>query len=99
MSLPNPTPTNGSMETPPPNNRTRDWNIWVGVLTFLMVSGFMTTMVMLFKISVPDGNKDTLFFMAGQLSVFTGMCIGYWVQSTAQSKAKTDMIANRKQGS
>lgn len=98
MSLPNPTPTNGSMETLPPNNRTRDWNIWVGVLTFLLVDSFMGTMIMLFHYTVPVENKDTLFFMAGQLSVFTGMCIGYWVQSTAQSKAKTDMIANGKQG-
>jgi uncharacterized membrane protein len=67
---------------------------WIpALLAVILLSGFMTVIFALFKIIVPDGNKDTLYFMAGQLSVFTGMAIAYFYQTTQQSAHKTDIIA------
>ncbi len=74
-------------------NRTKNWNIMVGALTFLLVGGFLFSIWWLIHYPVPIENKDTVFFMVGQLSVFTGIAVGYWMQSTAQSKEKTAMLA------
>jgi uncharacterized membrane protein len=67
---------------------------WIpAFLAVILLSGFMTVIFALFKFIVPDGNKDTLYFMAGQLSVFTGMAIAYFYQTTQQSAHKTDIIS------
>lgn len=63
------------------------------LLTAGLVSGFLAVIFALFHYAVPERNQDTLYFMAGQLSVFTGMGVGYWLQTTFSSDAKTDLIA------
>lgn len=75
--------------------RTRNWNLMVGALTFLLIGGFLVTIWWLVHYPVPIENKDTIFFMCGQLSVFAGIAVGYWMQSTNQSKQKTDIIASQ----
>lgn len=74
-----------------PGKKRLDW--MPALLTAGLVSGFLAVIFALFRYTVPDGNKDTLYFMAGQLSVFTGMGVGYWLQSTFSSSSKTDIIA------
>ena len=105
MLPPSQTPISDSIKSSPMSNaipqaildRTKNWNIMVGSLTLLLVGSFVTVLWWLVHYPVPIENKDTVFFMAGQLSVFTGIAVGYWMQSTAQSKAKTELLANGKQ--
>lgn len=63
------------------------------LLTAFLVSGFMSVIAALFLWHVPDGNKEILVYMAGQLSGFTGAAIALWTNTTYESSEKTKLIA------
>lgn len=66
---------------------------FLAFLTASLISGFMAVLVSLFFWSVPEGNRETLVYMAGQLSGFTSAAIAYWYNTTHQSAVKTDLLA------
>lgn len=63
------------------------------LLTWVIVCGFTTVMIMLFRQDVPTANRDILVYMVGQLSGFTGAAIAFWLGTTRESAKKTELIA------
>ena len=78
-------------DKPKPNKGGMNW--FLAILTWFLVSGFMSVIVALFLQHVPDGNKEILIYMAGQLSGFTGSAVALWTNTTYQSAVKTEMIS------
>ena len=68
-------------------------NLFLIILTMLLISGFMAVLVSLFFWDVPAGNRETLVYMAGQLSGFTSAAIAYWYNTTHGSARKTEILA------
>jgi len=68
-------------------------NLFLTILTMLLISGFMAVLVSLFFWDVPAGNRETLVYMAGQLSGFTSAAIAYWYNTTHGSARKTEILA------
>lgn len=68
-------------------------NLFLTLLTMLLISGFMAVLVSLFFWDVPAGNRETLVYMAGQLSGFTSAAIAYWYNTTHGSARKTEILA------
>lgn len=68
-------------------------SLFLSALTVFLISGFMAVLVSLFLWHVPDGNRETLVYMAGQLSGFTGAAIAYWYNTTHGSARKTEILA------
>jgi hypothetical protein len=67
---------------------------WVpAVLTCVLLAAFNAALAALFLWAVPDGNRDIVVYMIGQLSGFTAAAIAYWLGTTRNSQTKTDMIA------
>ncbi len=71
--------------------RNLDW--FLVILTYTMVSGFMSVMAALFIWHVPEGNKDILVYMVGQLSGFAGATVAIWTSTTHESSKKSDVIS------
>lgn len=67
--------------------------MFLAALTAGLISGFMAVLVSLFFWNVPEGNRETLVYMAGQLSGFTSAAIAYWYNTTHTSDKKTDLLA------
>ena len=76
---------------PPRQRRSMTW--FLTLLTGGLVSGFMSMIAALFLWHVPEGNKEILVYMAGQLSGFTGAAIALWTNTTHESAEKTKLIA------
>lgn len=72
-------------------SRNMDW--FLAILTVVLISGFMVLIAALFLRSVPDGNKEILVYMAGQLSGFASAAIALWTNTTHSSSVKTDVIS------
>lgn len=68
-------------------------DLFIAALTGYLASSFITIMVVLFFKAIPEGNKEILVYMAGQLSGFTGAAIGLWTNTTYHSNEKTKMLA------
>lgn len=68
-------------------------DIFIAVLTWFLVSSFMSIMVALFFKAIPEGNKEILVYMAGQLSGFTAAAVGLWTNTTYHSNEKTKLLA------
>lgn len=62
-------------------------------LTWLIIAGFTTVMVLLFLKDVPSANRDIIVYMVGQLSGFTGAVVAFWFGTTRESAKKTELIA------
>lgn len=73
------------------NRRNLDW--FLVILTYTMVSGFMSVMAALFLWHVPEGNKDILVYMVGQLSGFASATVAIWTSTTHESSKKSDVIS------
>lgn len=67
--------------------------MFLSTLTIVLVSGFMAAFTALFLWDVPPGNRETLVYMAGQLSGFTSAAIAYWYNTTHGSARKTEILA------
>lgn len=67
--------------------------IFLSALTILLISGFMAVLVSLFFWNVPEGNRETLVYMAGQLSGYASAAVAYWYNTTHSSARKTEIIA------
>jgi hypothetical protein len=67
--------------------------IFLSALTIVLISGFMAVLVSLFLWHVPEGNRETLVYMAGQLSGFTSAAIAYWYNTTHGSARKTELLS------
>jgi hypothetical protein len=68
-------------------------NWFLAILTWFLVSGFMSVIVALFLRHVPEGNREILVYMVGQLSGFASAAVAYWMNTTHQSAVKTEMIS------
>ena len=77
------------METKPK----KKMDLFLAFLTSFLVVGFMGIIAALCVWPVPDGNRETLVYMAGQLSGFTAASVGFWYHTTFQSGQKTDLLA------
>ena len=64
------------------------------LISALVVAAFGITVFLVFRESIPEGNRDMAFYIVGQISTFAGLVVGYWVGSNAQSFQKTAMLAN-----
>lgn len=68
-------------------------NKFLGFLTFYLVSAFLGAFVVMFLKEVPTANRETVVYMVGQLSGFTGATIAFWFSSTIGSARKTELLA------
>lgn len=67
---------------------------WVpAILTCVLLGAFNFALAALFMLAVPDGNRDIVVYMIGQLSGFAAAAVAYWLGTTRNSQTKTDMIA------
>ena len=78
-------------DKPKPNKGGMNW--FLALLTWFLTSAFTSVIAALFVWHVPDGNKEILIYMVGQLSGFTGAAIALWTNTTYQSAVKTEMIS------
>ena len=67
--------------------------LFIGILTMILISGFMAVMASLFFHEIPPGNRETFVYMAGQLSGFAGASIVYFYGTTHGSARKTEILA------
>lgn len=68
--------------------------LWfIGALTVSMTVSFMVSIVLLYFFKIPDGNKETLVYMLGQLSGMANACVVFWVGTTHGSGEKTELLA------
>jgi hypothetical protein len=65
-------------------------------ITFLVLAAFNTALFALFKVAVPEGNRDIVVYMIGQLSGFAAAAVAYWLGTTRNSQNKTDLLAKAK---
>ncbi len=63
------------------------------VLTFAMLGSFVGTLGALFVFGVPDGNRDIVVYMIGQLSGGLTSGLAFWLGTTRQSELKTTLLA------
>jgi hypothetical protein len=63
------------------------------VLTIIVGLAFMITLGVLFFVEIPDGNRDLIVYMCGQLAAAFAACLAFWVGTTRQSEDKTHMLA------
>ena len=67
---------------------------WVpAILTCVLLAAFNAALAALFLLAVPEGNRDIVVYMIGQLSGFAAAAVAYWLGTTRNSQTKTDMIA------
>lgn len=67
---------------------------WVpAILTCVLLAAFNAALAALFLMAVPDGNRDIVVYMIGQLSGFAAAAVAYWLGTTRNSQNKTDLLA------
>lgn len=67
---------------------------WVpAILTGVLLVAFNAALAALFILAVPEGNRDIVVYMIGQLSGFAAAAVAYWLGTTRNSQNKTDIIA------
>lgn len=67
---------------------------WVpAILTGVLLTAFNAALAALFGLEVPEGNRDIVVYMIGQLSGFAAAAVAYWLGTTRNSQNKTDMLA------
>jgi hypothetical protein len=67
---------------------------WVpATLTFVLLVAFNVALAALFFAAVPEGNRDIVVYMIGQLSGFSAAAVAYWLGTTRDSQNKTSIIA------
>ena len=65
------------------------------ILGALIVIGFFTTLFGLLFFAIPAGNENALYLALGTLfGAFTGV-VGYFYGSSAGSKHKTELLADK----
>lgn len=55
---------------------------------------FFVTLFILFKVPIPQENRDLVVYMCGQLAAAFAACLAFWVGTTRQSEDKTHMLAS-----
>lgn len=69
---------------------------WVpAALTVVLLLAFNAALSALFILAVPEGNRDIVVYMIGQLSGFAASAVAYWLGTTRNSQAKTDLLAQK----
>lgn len=67
---------------------------WVpAILTGVLLLAFNAALAALFLYAVPEGNRDIVVYMIGQLSGFAAAAVAYWLGTTRNSQNKTDLLA------
>ena len=67
-------------------------------LTLALLGAFELALFWLFQFQVPQGNRDLIVFMLGQLSGFAGMGVAYWLGTSKSSSDKNEILATRPTG-
>lgn len=62
-------------------------------LTAMLGLAFSATLAALFFVAIPDGNRDLIVYMCGQLVGAFGMGMAFWFGTTRQSEDKTHFLA------
>lgn len=76
-----------------PSVTIRTFNRFVFFMVWYLVSGFLGAFLVLFFVQIPEGNRETVVYMLGQLTGFTGAAVGFLYSTTYQSGEKTKMLA------
>lgn len=63
------------------------------VITAGILTSFIVTLLVMFFVPIPLGNRDMIIYMVGQLSGFAGSAVAFWLGTTRQSEDKTRMLA------
>lgn len=63
------------------------------LLTVFIWGLFGITLVVLFTVAIPSGNRDLIVYMCGQLAGAAMACLAFWVGTTRQSENKTNLLA------
>lgn len=69
-------------------------DIFVGSLAMVLTVGFFAFIAALFKVPIPEANKDIVMLAGGILFGGATMAWGYYFGSSQSSKDKTQIIAN-----
>ncbi|MGB0894022.1 MAG: hypothetical protein ACPGUD_06400 [Parashewanella sp.] len=70
------------------------WMPWaISLALFALFSAMGTA---LFMLSIPDGNRDLVVYLAGQVSGFLATAIVYWLGSSKGSSDKSKLLAGGK---
>lgn len=64
-------------------------------LTCGVGAAFGMVLLVLFWVPIPEGNRDVVVYMCGQLAAAFAACLAYWVGTTRSSENKTGIIATR----
>lgn len=65
------------------------------ILTCGVGVAFVAVLMALFWVDIPDGNRDVVVYMCGQLAAAFAACLAFWVGTTRQSENKTEIIATQ----
>lgn len=68
------------------------------ILTTFVWGLFAITLVVLFIVAIPSGNRDLIVYMCGQLAGAAMACLAFWVGTTRQSENKTNLLAQSTPG-
>lgn len=68
------------------------------ILTVFIWALFGITLVVLFTVVIPSGNRDLIVYMCGQLAGAAMGCLAFWVGTTRQSENKTNLLAQSSPG-
>lgn len=68
-------------------------DIMRSTLALLLVVAFLATGLALFRWAVPDGNRDLLTYMMGQLSGMVTTALAFYFATTKSSAEKNRVIA------
>lgn len=64
-----------------------------GALACALLAAFALALASLFRIVVPEGNRDLVTFMLGQLSGLLASGLGFYFNTSKGSADKTDALA------
>lgn len=74
------------MKMPQPKDAMR------GFLAAILLTCFMTALFWVIQHEVPQANSQLVTYMLGQLSVFTGMAVGFYYVTSKSSADKNDVM-------
>lgn len=66
-----------------------------GTLAMLLMTAFCAMLVALFLAQIPESNKETLTYAAGQLSGMVTTALAFYFSTTQGSEQKTHMLMDR----
>jgi UDP-N-acetylmuramyl pentapeptide phosphotransferase/UDP-N-acetylglucosamine-1-phosphate transferase len=65
-----------------------------GGLAIALLASFQFALLALFRLEVPESNRDLVNFMLGQLSIMAVGALGYYFNTSKSSQDKTQIITD-----